>query len=138
MEFVEVGLRDVVALTDAEFESLLARSRALKLPVRAAINFLPTDLKVVGPEIDVAAQRTYLAGAFARAKRLGLQTVVFGSGKSRRSPEGFAPTRRSASWSSSGAWRPPWPESTTSSSPSNRWAPTRPTPSTTWRRRCAW
>jgi D-psicose/D-tagatose/L-ribulose 3-epimerase len=91
MEFVEVGLRDVVALTDAEFESLLARSRALKLPVRAAINFLPTDLKVVGPEIDVSAQRAYLAGAFARAKRLGLQTVVFGSGKSRRFPEGFAP-----------------------------------------------
>ena len=62
MEFVEVGLRDVVALTDAEFEALLARSRALKLPVRAAINFLPTELKVVGPEIDVAAQRAYLAG----------------------------------------------------------------------------
>ena len=93
MEFVEVGLRDVVALTDAEFEALVARSKALSLPVRAAINFLPPELKVVGPEVDRAAQRAYLAKAFARGQRLGLQTVVFGSGKSRRSPEGFAPDR---------------------------------------------
>jgi hypothetical protein len=40
MEFVEVGLRDVVALSDKDFEALVARSRALSLPVRAAINFL--------------------------------------------------------------------------------------------------
>jgi sugar phosphate isomerase/epimerase len=91
MEFVEVGLRDVVALTDADFEALLARSRALSLPVRAAINFLPPDLKVVGPQVDVAAQRTYLARAFARGQRLGLQTVVFGSGKARSFPDGFSP-----------------------------------------------
>ncbi len=90
-DFAEVGLRDVVALADPDFDKLLARLRDLKLPVRAAINFLPPDLKVVGPDADPARQKEYLGRAFARAQKLGLHTVVFGSGRSRRAPDGVAP-----------------------------------------------
>jgi D-psicose/D-tagatose/L-ribulose 3-epimerase len=90
-EFAEIGLRNAVALTDAEFDQLVARVQALGLPVLAAINFLPPELKVVGPEVDKAKQDEYLAKAFARAQRLGIKVVVFGSGKSRTPPEGFAP-----------------------------------------------
>ena len=89
-EFAEVGLRNVVALSDPEFEQLLARVRALALPVVAAINFLPPELKVVGPDVDQAKVDAYLASAFARAERLGLKVVVFGSGKARSFPDGFA------------------------------------------------
>jgi hypothetical protein len=103
MEFVEVGLRDVVALTDAEFETLLARSAALKLPVRAAINFLPTDMKVVGPQIDVAAQRGTWPVPSPGPGAWGLQDGGVRQRQVRRFPEGFAPDQRSDSWSSSGA-----------------------------------
>jgi D-psicose/D-tagatose/L-ribulose 3-epimerase len=90
-EFAEIGLRNAVALPDAEFDQLVARSKALGLPILAAINFLPPELKVVGPDVDKAKQDEYLARAFARAERLGLKVIVFGSGKSRSYPAGFAP-----------------------------------------------
>jgi D-psicose/D-tagatose/L-ribulose 3-epimerase len=90
-EFAEIGLRNAVALPDAEFDQLVARVKALGLPVLAAINFLPPELKVVGPDVDKAKQDEYLGRAFARAQRLGLKVVVFGSGKSRSYPAGFAP-----------------------------------------------
>jgi D-psicose/D-tagatose/L-ribulose 3-epimerase len=87
-DFLEVGLRDVVALPAAELEALLRRAGGIRIV--AAINFLPPDLKVVGPQIDVAAQNAYLARAFTLAERVGIGTVVFGSGKSRSFPAGFA------------------------------------------------
>ena len=90
-EFAEIGLRNAVALSDAEFDQLVARVKALGLPVLAAINFLPPELKVVGPDVDKAKQDEYLGRAFARAQRLGLKVIVFGSGKSRSYPAGFAP-----------------------------------------------
>jgi D-psicose/D-tagatose/L-ribulose 3-epimerase len=89
-EHAEVGLRELVALPEAEFQAVLARVEKVGLPVRAAIGFLPGDLMVVGPKVDKEAQRDYLARAFARAERLGVATVVFGSASSRRYPPGFS------------------------------------------------
>jgi sugar phosphate isomerase/epimerase len=89
-EHAEVGLRDLVALPDAEFEAVLARVKKVGLPVRAAIGFLPADMMVVGPKVNKDAQQEYLARAFGRAERLGLATVVFGSASSRRYPPGFS------------------------------------------------
>jgi sugar phosphate isomerase/epimerase len=86
-DFVELGLRDVVALPARELDALIARTR--QIPIEAMINFLPAELKVVGPKVDVAAQEAYLARAFAVAERLGVKTVVFGSGKARSFPAGF-------------------------------------------------
>src|SRR5881394_2512167 len=62
-KFGEIGLRDVVALSDAEFDQLRNRLRALPLPIRVAINFLPPELLVVGPRVDRKAQDEYLARA---------------------------------------------------------------------------
>jgi sugar phosphate isomerase/epimerase len=59
------------------------------LPVRAACGFLPGKLKVTGPETHHAAIARYAATAFQRAKAAGIQTIVFGSGGSRKLPEGF-------------------------------------------------
>jgi sugar phosphate isomerase/epimerase len=89
-EHAEVSLREVVALPDADFEALRARATKLALPVRAAIGFLPPDLMVVGPKVDKAAQQAYLTRAMARAGRLGIGTVVFGSAGSRKFPPGFS------------------------------------------------
>jgi sugar phosphate isomerase/epimerase len=89
-EHAEVGLRDLVALPDPAFEAVVARVQKIGLPVRAAIGFLPGDLMVVGPKVDRQAQQAYLTRAFARAERLGIATVVFGSAGSRRYPAGFS------------------------------------------------
>lgn len=67
-------------------ETVLA---GLKLQPEAFNVFLPGDLKVVGTEVDPARQTRYLESAFARAAALGGKVVVFGSGRSRRVPDGF-------------------------------------------------
>jgi D-psicose/D-tagatose/L-ribulose 3-epimerase len=89
-EYFEIGLRDVTALPEPEFERLLARAKALGVPFRMGLNFLPPEIKVVGPSIDRTAQDEYLGRALARGERLGLETILFGSGKSRSFPEGFS------------------------------------------------
>ena len=50
---------------------------------------LPGDLKVVGDKVDEQAIRAYLEKTFARAQKLGVKVVVFGSGAARGVPEGY-------------------------------------------------
>ena len=53
--------------------------------------FLPGDLKVVGPDVDLDRAKLYLESAFKRAQQVGAETIVFGSAGSRRVPEGWSP-----------------------------------------------
>lgn len=50
---------------------------------------LPGGLKVVGPATDPERQERYLQAAFRRAKLLGGEIAVLGSGEARRIPEGW-------------------------------------------------
>ena len=68
---------------------LVARFAASRLKPEAFNLFLPGGLKVVGPETDPERQEHYLEEAFRRAKLLGGEIVVFGSGGARRVPEGW-------------------------------------------------
>lgn len=74
---------------DAAFEAALAKCSAGVAPVIAANCFLPGDLKSTGPEVDCDALDAYVATAFARAERVGITKIVFGSGGSRQVPDGF-------------------------------------------------
>jgi len=88
-EYLELGTSEIAALSDADFESALARIKQLGLPVPVTNLFLPATLKVTGPEVDREEQIRYVRKAFARLSRLGTGIVVFGSGGARRVPEGF-------------------------------------------------
>lgn len=59
------------------------------LPIPAANCLLPGDLKVTGPDVDLAKVEAYMANALARAGRAGTRTLVFGSGGARNVPDGF-------------------------------------------------
>ena len=88
-EYLELGTSEIAALSDADYESALARIKELGLPVPVTNLFLPATLKVTGPEVDREEQIRYVRKAFARLSRLGTGIVVFGSGGARRVPEGF-------------------------------------------------
>jgi sugar phosphate isomerase/epimerase len=88
-EFVELGVRNFANLPEAELEQALATHRRVGLPTPVANVFLPGDLKVVGPDIDRAKQMSYVERALSRAARFGIKIVVFGSGGSRKVPDGF-------------------------------------------------
>lgn len=74
---------------DEQYKVNLAQLRSIQFPVRSYVSFFPGDSKSVGKDIhhDAILQRADLA--FQRAKECGSKNVVFGSGGSRRIPDGF-------------------------------------------------
>jgi sugar phosphate isomerase/epimerase len=94
-EYVELALQDVLDLPEDEFGKTVERFRALGIPALTGYNLIPNDLKVVGPEASAAKQDELLARALPRVARLGVKYVIFGSGPSRRIPDGMP---REAAW----------------------------------------
>ena len=76
--------------TEAMFAPVLEKYQAAPLPVAAYNVFLPGDLKVVGPDVDWPRVEHYVRTALRRVRLVGANVVVFGSGKARMVPEGFA------------------------------------------------
>lgn len=75
---------------DSAFERKLAAVRSLPLRLEAVNCLLPGDLKTTGPEVDASAVDAHMAVVVARAWKLALEVIVYGSGGSRRVPEGFS------------------------------------------------
>ncbi len=92
-DYCEPQVIKVMLLSDAEFKQRADLARAARIHVEAMNSLMPADLKVVGPDIDVSRVRDYVQKALARAETLGAKVVVFGSGDSRRVPEGFSRER---------------------------------------------
>jgi sugar phosphate isomerase/epimerase len=89
-DYIEVAASEVNALGDADFQALVQRVHASPVPVRAANVFLPGTLKVTGPQIDAAQQAAHVERTMTRLAALGVETLVFGSGRSREVAEGFS------------------------------------------------
>lgn len=75
------------------FADALARAQSVDLPCPAVNVFIPGDLKITGPVVDMQALRAFVSTAMQRAERAGVERIVFGSGGARRIPEGFDPAR---------------------------------------------
>lgn len=54
-----------------------------------ANNFFPGTIKTTGEEVDLDKIKEYVEYGMNKAQKLGVKTVVFGSGGSREVPEGF-------------------------------------------------
>jgi D-psicose/D-tagatose/L-ribulose 3-epimerase len=89
-DYMEVRTSEVAALSDADFETVAAKFKRIGLPVLSANLFIPSDIKVTGPNIDQQRQMEYVRHALDRVSRLGVHLVVFGSGGARQVPEGFS------------------------------------------------
>ena len=89
-DFAEVGIRDLVKLSDEDFDKWVAAHRATGLPTPAGYLFLPAEPKIVGPDVDHARVMAYVQSALERCEQLGVRTIVFGAPDARRAPSGFA------------------------------------------------
>jgi len=75
---------------EAEFAPMLAAAQAAPLPVVGCNGFLrDPKLRATGPDADHPRVLDFAATAFRRLKQAGGEFIVFGSGGSRRIPEGF-------------------------------------------------
>lgn len=88
-DYVEWPLRAIAELDDEGYAALRVLAGGLPVAPEAFNVMLPGALMVVGPDADPRALRAYLERAFGRAAELGGAVVVFGSGGSRRIPEGW-------------------------------------------------
>jgi sugar phosphate isomerase/epimerase len=90
--YIEEAVRNF--LVPAEDESVFQSKRALlkesRLPVEACNNFLPANLKCVGPAAAHEDILKFAETAFRRAEIAGVKTIVFGSGGSRVIPENYS------------------------------------------------
>jgi sugar phosphate isomerase/epimerase len=76
-------------VTDEAFLQKLAQVRSLSTKLYACNIFLPSRLKVVGPAADEKAILAYADTVFRRVRAAGVNMIIFGSGGSRRVPDGF-------------------------------------------------
>ena len=76
--------------SDAAVADIIAQHKASPIPVAAFNVFLPGDLKIVGPTVELPRIERYVDNALARVHAIGAKVIVFGSGAARDIPEGFA------------------------------------------------
>jgi D-psicose/D-tagatose/L-ribulose 3-epimerase len=89
-DYVEVGVTEIAALSDADFDAALERVKQVGIATPNANLFLPPSIRLTGPQpTDPEEQMAYVRKAFARLNRLGVKIVCFGSGGARRIPDGF-------------------------------------------------
>jgi sugar phosphate isomerase/epimerase len=84
-DYVEVPVASWVMGGTASDVAALASARPAP---RAANVFLPSDLALVGPDADPDRIDAYVTEAVGRLARLGVRTLVFGSGGARAIPPG--------------------------------------------------
>lgn len=91
-EYVEPFVTRTLMVGDEEaFAIFLEQARAWEIPAIAFSGLLPAELKIVGPEIDIARQNDYLATMFDRIERFSGGGVIatLGSADARMIPDGY-------------------------------------------------
>ncbi len=88
-EYLECDLTPIAGLCEEDFQKICGKVDASRVRVEAFNGMMPGELRVTGNDVDWELVRQHVEKAFSRAKRLGAQVIVFGSGDARRLPEGF-------------------------------------------------
>src|SRR5579862_9317876 len=89
-DFVEESVQSLLQedVPDAQWDGL-RRARAATLPIPAANCLVPGGLKITGPTASPPRLQQYMTTVIDRAARVGVRTLVFGSGAARNVPDGF-------------------------------------------------
>jgi sugar phosphate isomerase/epimerase len=93
LDYLEVGLGPLGIEDDECFRRAKAVVANASLPTPVFNQFLPQGMHVVGPSVDRARIRQYLARAAEVLRAARAETVVFGSGWARNVPEGWSRQR---------------------------------------------
>jgi sugar phosphate isomerase/epimerase len=91
IDFIEESVQRFLVPEDDEtvFEQASFGAAETSPPVDTANLFLPGEIKTTGPVVDMQRVVAYAECAFRRAKKVGIRTIVFGSGGSRALVENF-------------------------------------------------
>src|SRR5690606_35055874 len=90
--FIEVNVHTLL-VPEAEDDVLHQRLeivRKLEKPVYEANRFLPPDLRVVRADVELVRLQRCAESTMARAEQAGVKILVWGSGATRKIPEGWS------------------------------------------------
>ncbi len=85
-DFIEFAVTSIMQVDVSEVKEKLDK---VNLRAYSFNVFLPGDLPITGPNVDLKRVESYVDEALKRVNFLGGEVVVFGSGRSRSFPEGF-------------------------------------------------
>ena len=88
-DYIELSLSDLTALSEEKFLELAARLARCGLRCESCNNFFPSRVRLTGPEARLSAALDHAGEALARAARLGVRVIVFGSSGAKNVPPGF-------------------------------------------------
>ena len=88
-DYIEGNVTSIASMEEDAFNALAEKLDGSRVKCEAACCLFPGSIKVTGPEADETRIANYLDLAFSRLQRLGVESVVFGSGGARNIPEGF-------------------------------------------------
>src|SRR6056297_1521495 len=91
LSFIEPTVKDLLCpdQDDAEFARRLEALAECPYPAPAVNCLFPGSLKTTGPEVDEEAVGRWFTTVATRAKQAGVSVIVYGSGGSRKVPDGF-------------------------------------------------
>jgi len=91
-DYLEPGVQSflVPAEPESKFLDNLAKIKGKSISIYACNSFIPGSMKSVGQEACHDSILKFAETAFRRAKKSGIKVIVFGSGGSRKIPDGFS------------------------------------------------
>ncbi len=89
IDYWETGFGCLANFDDEKFEVCKNKLEEYNIKCLASNGFIPGDMPIVGTSIDYGALCDYMDRGFERAKILGVEKIVLGSGKARSFEEGF-------------------------------------------------
>ena len=88
-DYLETSLAGLAAMSETDFNNAAKLADSARIRVEACNGMLPASVRVTGPDVSAQKIHDYLDLAFSRARRLGVEVVVFGSAGARNVPDGF-------------------------------------------------
>ncbi|MEM1486104.1 sugar phosphate isomerase/epimerase family protein [Oscillospiraceae bacterium PP1C4] len=88
-DYVEMPLAEMMAMPEDEFTKLAERIEKSGIQCETCNNFFPKTARLTGSNVNETEIMDYVERALARAHKLGVQYVVFGSGGAKNVPDGF-------------------------------------------------
>lgn len=88
-DYVEMPLAQMTALPEEDFRCLRSVVEGSGIRCETCNGFFPADIRLTGPDVNLAQVDAYVEKATDRAAALGVECVVFGSGPAKQVPKGF-------------------------------------------------
>lgn len=88
-DYIELSGRQVMSLSEAEFQDFLALYQATGFPCRGFNDYCDARFPLVGPGCDAPQVREYAREICRRGQALGIRTIGIGAPSARTLPEGY-------------------------------------------------